>query len=111
MLVTAIALFFSTFSSPMLSAALTFGLYVAGHFNADLKNFDRIVDSQAGRLARARRLPRAAGSLRVRREDARSCTACRWRPATWRPRPRTALAYIAALLLAATFIFSRRDFK
>ena len=27
MLVTAIALFFSTFSSPMLSAALTFGLY------------------------------------------------------------------------------------
>ena len=47
MLVTAIALFFSTFSSPMLSAALTFGLFIAGHFNADLKNFDAIVDSQA----------------------------------------------------------------
>ena len=25
----------------MLSAVLTFGLYVAGHFNADLKNFDK----------------------------------------------------------------------
>ncbi|RPJ84213.1 MAG: ABC transporter permease, partial [Acidobacteria bacterium] len=38
-LVTAIALFFSTFSSPMLSAAFTFGLFVIGHFNADLKRF------------------------------------------------------------------------
>ena len=45
LLVTAIALFFSTFSSPMLSAVLTFGLYVIGHFNADLKHFDAIVTS------------------------------------------------------------------
>ena len=47
MLVTAIALFFSTFSSPILSAALTFGLYVAGNFNADLRNFDQVVKSPA----------------------------------------------------------------
>ena len=53
MLVTAIALFFSTFSTPMLSAALTFGLFVAGHFSADLRNFDQVVDSPAAaRLAR-----------------------------------------------------------
>ena len=45
-LVTAVALFFSTFSSPMLSAAFTFGVYVAGQFNADLKNFDQIVKSR-----------------------------------------------------------------
>ena len=45
-IVVAIALFFSTFSSPMLAAALTFGLYVVGHFNADLKNFERVVDSK-----------------------------------------------------------------
>lgn len=45
LVVTAIALFFSTFSSPMLSAALTFGFYVIGHFNADLKHFDAIVAS------------------------------------------------------------------
>lgn len=44
-LVTAIALFFSTFSSPFLSAGLTFGLWVAGHFNEDLRNFDSIVES------------------------------------------------------------------
>ena len=55
MLVTAIALFFSTFSTPMLSAALTFGLYVAGHFSADLRNFE-----QVRRLAGGGRASRAA---------------------------------------------------
>lgn len=47
MVVTAIALFFSTFSSPILSAALTFGLYVIGHFNADLRHFETVVPSRA----------------------------------------------------------------
>jgi ABC-type transport system involved in multi-copper enzyme maturation permease subunit len=45
-LVTAVALFFSTFSSPLLSASLTLGLWVAGHFNADLRNFENVFDSQ-----------------------------------------------------------------
>jgi ABC-type transport system involved in multi-copper enzyme maturation permease subunit len=44
-LVTALALFFSTFSSPFLSAALTFALWVVGHFNEDLRHFEAIVDS------------------------------------------------------------------
>jgi ABC-type transport system involved in multi-copper enzyme maturation permease subunit len=110
MLVTAIALFFSTFSSPILSAALTFGLYIAGNFNADLKNFDRVVDSPAAAwLARGlyyvlpdlsafdvkiqvvHGLPVAAGYI---------ATSAAY-----------GAAYIAALLLAATVIFSRRDFK
>src|SRR4029450_690342 len=46
MLVTAVALFFSTFSSPILSAAFTFGVFVVGNFNADLKNFDKIVEAR-----------------------------------------------------------------
>ena len=110
MLVTALALFFSTFSSPILSAALTFGLYIAGHFNADLKNFDRVVSSKAAaRFARGvyhavpdlsafdvktevvHGLPVSAGYLLT--------TAA------------YGAAYIVALLLVATFIFSRRDFK
>ncbi|QOJ36277.1 MAG: ABC transporter permease [Nitrospira sp.] len=37
LVVTAIALFFSTFSSSTLSAILTLGLYVIGHLTADLK--------------------------------------------------------------------------
>src|SRR5678815_4987878 len=41
--VTAIALFFSTFSTPILSAAFTFALWIAGHFSADLRNFEQVV--------------------------------------------------------------------
>lgn len=37
LLVTAIALFFSTFSSATLSAMMTLGLYVVGHLTTDLK--------------------------------------------------------------------------
>lgn len=44
-LVTALALFFSTFSSPLLAAALTLGLWVAGHFSADLRSFATVVDA------------------------------------------------------------------
>ena len=68
MLITALALFFSTFLTPLLSAALTLGLYVAGHFNADLRNFEHVVDSKpAVWLARA--LSPAARPLGVRRQD------------------------------------------
>jgi ABC-type transport system involved in multi-copper enzyme maturation permease subunit len=44
-IVTAIAVFFSTFSTPILSAAFTFGLFVAGRFSADLRNFNQVIDS------------------------------------------------------------------
>lgn len=39
MLVIAIALLFSTFSTPALSALFTFCLYVIGHFNADIRQY------------------------------------------------------------------------
>jgi ABC-type transport system involved in multi-copper enzyme maturation permease subunit len=47
LVVTSVALFFSTFSGPMLSAAFTFGLYIVGHFNADLAHFEDVVKSPA----------------------------------------------------------------
>jgi len=110
-LVTAVALFCSTFSSSALtSAGLTAGLYVAGQFNADLRNFERVVDSNpAVWLARAlyhllpdlsafdvkmqvvHGLPVSAGYVAVTAGYG--------------------VLYIAALLLGATIIFSRRDFK
>ena len=110
MLVTAIALFFSTFSSPILSAALTFGFYVVGHFNADLKNFDRVVDSKAAALL-ARGVYHVLPDLSafdVKTEVVHGL------PVTAGYLASTAaygLAYVTALLLIATFIFSRRDFK
>jgi len=110
MIVTAIALFFSTFSSPMLSAALTFGLYVVGHFNADLKNFETVIDSKpAVYLARAMYyvLPNLA-PLDVKAQIVHG------QPVSWSYMGLNilyAFVYVTALVLAAMFVFSRRDFK
>jgi ABC-type transport system involved in multi-copper enzyme maturation permease subunit len=108
--VTAVALFFSTYSSPMLSAIFTLGIYVAGQFNADLKRLDVIVDSPAAaavakvcyyvlpdfarfdvKLAVVHGLPVSAAYM--------ASTAA------------YAALYVAALLFGAIVIFSRRDFK
>ena len=110
MLVTAVALFFSTFSSPLLSAALTFGLYVAGHFNADLRNFGQLVDAPtAAWLARAlyHVLPDFS-AFDVKTQVVHGF------PVGWSYVATTVAyggTYIAALLIIATFVFSRRDFK
>src|SRR5262249_39961042 len=53
-LITAIALFFSTFSTPILSAVFTFSLFVAGHLSAGLRDFALVVDSPvAAHVSRA----------------------------------------------------------
>lgn len=110
MLVTAMAVFFSTFSSPMLSAVLTFGLYVVGHFNADLRNFQEVVDSApAVYLARALYyvLPNFA-SFDVKAAVVHA------QPVTFEYMALTTgygLLYIAALLVLAVLVFTRRDFK
>ena len=110
MLVTAIALFFSTFSSPILSAAMTFGLYVAGNFNADLRNFEQVVDSRAAAwLARGlyHLLPDLS-SFDIKTQVVHGLPVSAGYVAG---SVAYGALYIAALLLAATVIFSRRDFK
>ena len=110
MLVTAIAVFFSTFSSPLLSAALTFGFVIAGHFNADLKNFDKVVSSRGAAMV-------ARGVYHVLPDfsafDVKT-QVVHGLPVTAGYLASTAaygFVYVAALLLIATFVFSRRDFK
>ena len=104
------ALFFSTFSTPMLSAALTFGLFLVGHFSTDLRNFDQVVDSPAAaRLARGLYwvVPNL-GQFDVKSQVVHG-----------QPVPLGYMAltagyaalYTAMLLTMAVFIFSRRDFK
>jgi len=44
-LTTALALFFSTFSSPALSALFTFFLWIIGHFGRDLQSFGELTKS------------------------------------------------------------------
>ena len=48
-ILTAVALFFSSFSSPALSALLTFLIFIAGHFSADLKTFAASLGGTAAR--------------------------------------------------------------
>ena len=110
MLVTALALFFSTFSSPMLSAALTFGLYIVGHFSGDLRNFQQVVDSPTTALV-ARGLYWVLPNLS--QFDIKSDVV------HGIPVPLGYLAmvsayaalYIAMLLAISALVFSRRDFK
>ncbi len=110
MVVTALALFFSTFSTPMLSAAFTFALFIVGHFSTDLRNFQQVVDSPAAaKLARGLYwvLPNLA-QFDIKAQVVHA-----------QPVPLGYMAltiayaalYIAVLLVAAMAIFSRRDFK
>ncbi|MSO52198.1 MAG: hypothetical protein CK533_01905 [Acidobacterium sp.] len=109
-MVTAVALLFSTFSSPLLSALLTSGLWVAGHFNGDLRQFEQVVDQPAvAWIARALYylLPNLA-PFNVRAEVVYGL------PVSASHVGFTllyALSYSSALLVAAVAIFRRRDFK
>jgi ABC-type transport system involved in multi-copper enzyme maturation permease subunit len=110
MLVTALAVFFSTFSSPMLSAALTFGLYIVGHFSSDLRNFQQVVNSREA-AAFARGLYWVLPNLA--QFDVKSDVVHGVRV----PLGYVAMAggyavlYITMLLVIASLVFSRRDFK
>ena len=110
MIVTAVALFFSTFTGPLTAIMLTLGLWIAGHFNADLRNFEEVMDAPI--LASVARglyyvLPNLA-PFNVRAEVVHGI-----------PVPGThvgltlayAAVYVSMLLIGAMAIFRRRDFK
>ena len=108
--VTAVALFFSTFSSPLLATVLTLGLWVAGHFNSDLRNFENVVNAPAvAWLARVFYyvLPNLA-PFDVKAQVVHGF------PVAARHVMLTLLyaaVYSGAVLAAAVAIFRRRDFK
>ncbi len=110
MLVTALALFFSTFSSPLLAAMMTLGLWVAGHFNADLRNFEAVLDVPAVTwLARGLYyvIPNLA-PFNIRAEVVHGVPVAASHVGLTLA---YAAVYIAMLLAAAVAIFRRRDFK
>ena len=110
MMTTAVAVFFSTFSSPLLSMLFTLGVWVAGHFSGDLRNFQAAVDSPAA-AAVARvlyyLLPNLA-AIDVKNEIVHGL------PVPWASVAvgvASLVAYIGVLVTASTLIFNRRDFK
>lgn len=110
MLITALALLFSSFSSPALSALLTFCIFIIGHFSADLKSLATSLGSTSARLLFSGLyylLPNLSNYSFIT-------------PAAHGRAPAPdfvltsglyALVYIAVILAAATLIFSRRNFK
>jgi ABC-type transport system involved in multi-copper enzyme maturation permease subunit len=110
MLVTAIAVLFSTFSSPFLSAMLTAGVWVIGHFNQDLRDYGATIPSPlAAAMARGVYyvVPNfSAFDIKLQVVHAQAV------PFSYVGL--TALygfTYIAFVLVGAVIIFSRRDFK
>ena len=110
MIVTAVALFFSTFAGPLTAIMFTLALWIAGHFNADLRHFEEVMEAPvAVYIARALYylLPNLA-PFNVKAEVVHGVavsTAHVSLTVTY------ALVYVAVLLLGAMAIFRRRDFK
>jgi Cu-processing system permease protein len=109
MLIVALALMFSSFSTPMLSALLSFAFYVIGHFSGDLQLAARLTDSGFTRavLTLAYYLlpnlsnfsfPPASYGVMAPGKLLISATVY-------------ALIYISMLISAAVLIFQKRNFK
>jgi Cu-processing system permease protein len=110
-LVTAVALFWSTFSSSaLISAAFTIGLYVAGQFGADLRNLQETVDSPAA-AAIGRGLYYVLPNFAAFDIKAQVVHALPIEPGYLLMTAGYALVYITLLLVGSVMIFSRRDFK
>ena len=111
-LLTAVALFFSTFSSSgILSAGLTLGVWVVGLFSEDLRGFSAIVNSPA--LASA---VRGVGTIvpAFSAFDIKAEVVSGRPPVLWTYVGMTTLyaaLYAGALVGASMAIFSRREFK
>ena len=110
MLITATAIFFSTFSSPFLSVAMTFAVYIIGHFGEDLKNINSIVKSVV--------LPYITKAVyyvmpNLSALDVKSAVVHGLPVSGTSMMLATAscMLYIATLLVGSIVIFSRRDLK
>ena len=110
MLMTSVALLFSSFSSPALSALLTFFVFIIGHFSADLKGLAGSMNSTAARWLFAALyylLPNLGNYSYISAAGYGRVPA--WENVT--AAILYAAIYISIVLAAATLIFNRRNFK
>jgi ABC-type transport system involved in multi-copper enzyme maturation permease subunit len=109
LLVTAIALFFSTFSSSTLSAILTIGLYVIGHLTADLKGIAEQSTSETVKWV-MNGLYYICPNLEVLNVKGRAALGMTIQLSYLSLATLYGLLYATALLIGACAIFQRRDF-
>lgn len=110
MILVAVALLFSSFSSPALSALLTFFVFVIGHFSAELKGLSATVGSGGARLLFAALyylLPNLSNYSYITAASHGQTPAA----ANFAGGVLYGLAYIVVLLAASALVFKRRNFK
>jgi ABC-type transport system involved in multi-copper enzyme maturation permease subunit len=110
MILTGVALLFSSFSSPALSALLTFFVFIIGHFSSDLKGLATSLGSTAARSffsAIYYLLPNLAnyGFITPAAHGQMPTIANLFAAILY------ALIYIVVILATTTLVFSRRNFK
>jgi ABC-type transport system involved in multi-copper enzyme maturation permease subunit len=109
-IVVAVALLFSSFSTPALSALLTFGVFVIGHFSADIRQLAASTGTTAARAlfgALYYLLPNLSHYAYITDASHGATPA----PSAFAAAVLYAVLYDAVLLAAATLIFNRRNFK
>jgi Cu-processing system permease protein len=110
MIIVAVALLFSSFSSPALSALLTFAVFVIGHFSADMKLLAASTGTTSAKIffgALYYLLPNLSHYAVI--TDAGHGLAPA--PAAFAVAVLYAFVYVAVLLAASILIFNRRNFK
>jgi ABC-type transport system involved in multi-copper enzyme maturation permease subunit len=115
-LTTALALLFSTFSTPALSSLFTLFLWILGHFNGDLREFGRMAKSMPLKFlfnALYYLLPNMSNFSSVGGRNIIESAAYRQPidPAAIAWVTVYGLVYSGFLILLSILIFSRRDFK
>ena len=109
-IIVAVATLFSAFTTPMLSSFFTLGIYMMGHLSRDLLQIGERGESESVRML-TRILYQALPDLE---SFNLSIQAVHQLPIAMSEVVLPvfyAMGYITVLLLAATFIFERRDFK
>ncbi|MGH9711955.1 MAG: ABC transporter permease [Candidatus Acidiferrales bacterium] len=109
-LVTALALFFSCFSSPMLSTLFTLGIYIAGIFAQDIHEFGEVTKNPA-LLMMTRVLYYVLPNFHNFNGIAAAAHGDSISAALIAQNTLYALLYVSVLLLGASAIFSRRNLK
>ena len=109
LIVTAIALFFSTFSSSTLSAILTLGIYVIGHLTTDLKS---VAGKSASETSRAimNGLYFLCPNLEALNIKGQAAMGIPVGPDYFVLAALYGFAYAAVLVTGACLVFQRRDF-
>jgi ABC-type transport system involved in multi-copper enzyme maturation permease subunit len=108
-LITAVAILFSSFSTPILSSLFSLSFYLIGHFSWSLETLIRKMRPGAGRTI-VRLLATALPDLETFNYKTEVVHNLPVPAAAWLTAPAYAIAYTAFVLALAVLVFRRRDF-